>query len=308
MPNSNLHLKAEPSTKVGTCCVVVSFPLKVDKYVINRLKTGETCDISGDLVDNAIVAYACYKRIQSELMGNATSMSGYKVACVTCGCTPDEFIISAVCDKTISAMRKVAGGIIKNLKFSILSNDYKALCKTLGIKADLDAFAAAVYTAVGAADKSIDVCFTGKFKYKKDQIDSAFVTLENKIQELTDKGKGTIRKLAPQEKTCADHYIDIKANNPMDAVIVHGFLETYVNNSFVCGSYVYVPNHYSTIVEKALTDTAKIDRYTNKLDRLGDEIGGVVGFQGATQGYLAPKSINHKKSYTLAELKRAIKV
>lgn len=298
-----LNLKAEPTTKAGMACVVVSIPLKVDKFIINRLKTGEVCPPNGEYVDNAVVAYCCFKRIQNELMGNATSMSSYKVSAVTCGCTTEDFNISAICDKTVSAMRKVAGGIIKSLRFSVLTADYKAMCKTLDIKPDMDAFAASVYESIFACKKSIDVCFTGKFKAKKDQLDSALDVLENKVPDFVDKGKGQRRRFTG-DKEC---YMSLKSGSPLDAIILHGFVEMYANNSFVCGSHVYVPIQYTSLVERSITDTGKIERYSNKLDRLEDHIAGVLSFKGATLGYLACKNISNKKKYSFADIKKAIK-
>ena len=310
MPRTSFNLKAEPSPKVGTGCVVVTIPYKIDKFVLQRLKTGEVCGFHGKLVDNAIVAYACFKRVQNELMGNATNVSSHKVANVTCGCSPDDFIISAICDKTVSSMRKTAGTIIKNLKFSVLTQDYKGICKTLGIKPDTDAFVAAVKDATDAAKKSIDVGFAGKFKVKKEQIDSAYDTLENKIPEFTDKGKGSARNIEVSSDmggSCKDHWIELKAGSHMDAVILHGFLEGYVNNAFVCGSHVHVPIQYETITNRVLDDSGKRDRYANKLYRLGDEIGGIVTFQGSTQASLITRSMNSKKKYSMSDIKRAIK-
>ena len=72
-------------------------------------------------------------------------------------------------------------------------------------------------------------------------------------------------------------------------------------------SHAYVPIQYETITNRVLDDSGKRDRYANKLDRLGDEIGGVVTFQGSTQASLITRSMNSKKKYSMSDIKRAIK-
>lgn len=305
--NSKLSIKVQPTPKVSMGCVTVSIPLRVDPFVIRRLKTGETCSFDSNNVDTAIVAYAAYKRAESDLRGNATNVAGHKVGNVTCGCSSDEFLISALCDKSMASLRKNAGTIIKNLKFSMLSTDYRLLCKTLDLKADTVAFDKAANEATSAMKKGIDVAFTGKVNVRKEQLENALDTLKNKIPDTGGRSGGTTRSVASSGKaSCKDHWLSVSSGSPMDAVILQGFLEQYVNNSFVCGKNVYYPVQYESKVNNSF-DSGKVDRYAAKLDRLGDFIAGVVCFSGASQGFLAPGSMNSGKNYSMSDIKKAIK-
>lgn len=302
--SNGLSIKVEPNIKTPQGAVTVSIPLKVNPILLNSLKNGQPCMYDNRMFDVTIVAFSTFQRIKNTLVSNATMMAQHKITSMTCGCSDSEFFISAVCDKSMASLRKTSGSIVKGLRFSVMSNDYKKICDMLGVKSDVSAFNFAVDACNKALETKIDIVFTGKINTNKDAVEGALDIITNRVAEAKDKPKGSFREVPAEE--CKYPFIEYKVGSSgLDAVVLHGYLEQYVNGAFVVGGKVMVQSQYETIVNRS-NDKGKIERYVDKLSKLGDQLSGVLSFQGASQGLIPSSSMTSNRRYTVAELKSII--
>lgn len=300
--DGNLTLKLAPTTKISLGCVSVSIPIKVNHLLISSLVSGNMCMGGNEYIDNSIVAYAVFYKLQNNLIDDTFAMAKHKLSSLSCSCTGKYFTISGVCDKSFTSCRKVASSICKGLKFGPNYDIYKKVCDSIGIKADKDAFNAAVNECVDAVDKQVYIAFTGKVKVTKANMEKALDTIDGKFTESDGKPKGTSRKVELPE--CKYTFNMYKAANDMAALIAHGYISQYVP-ALLCGSNVFVQSNYETKM-KNIKDSKKIDAYATKLMKLKEDLAGILSFQGSSQAILSAPSVNHKTKFTKTDIKSLI--
>lgn len=300
--DKNLTLKVAPTSKIGQACVSVSFPIKVNHLLISSLVEGNMCLAGNEYVDNTIVAYAAFKKLHSSLIEDTFSMSKHKLSSLSCNCTGKYFTISGVCDKSFTAARKLASSICKGLKFGPNFAIYKKICDSLNIKADKDAFNNAVNECVDAVDKQVYIAFTGKIKVTKDNLEKALSTIGSKFSETDGKPEGSSRNVNLPD--CKHDFSVYKGENDMSALIAHGYISQYAP-AFLCGSNIFVQSNYDSVI-KSIKDSAKIGRYVDKLVKLGDDLAGILSFQGSSQAILSAPSVNENTKFNKTNLKSAI--
>jgi hypothetical protein len=229
-------------------------------------------------------------------------MASHKAAAFEIGCTNNEFLISTVCDRSLTSLRKCASTIVKNLKFSSLGADYKHLCKLIGISGDNAAFADAVNKLNSSVKHSIDIVFTGKVNLDKEKIENAVGTISNKVPELQNKTDAKSRSVESTQCAPPTH-LEILVSG-LDLTLVKGFVDAYVTHSYAHGNKIIVPDRFESILNR-IKNPSLIERYASKLDKLSD-IAGVLCFKAAANCQLAPSSINSSKEYTFASIKSII--
>ena len=301
----DLSIKVVPNSRYPQGVVTMALPIKVNPIILHMLLKGATssCLYDTKLLDPTVVAYVAYQRLRNSLLASPLAMAQHKVTSMSCGANDTELIISAVCDKSITSLRKTAGTLLKGLRFSVLMQDYKKICATINVKPDTDAFNHAVGQCNTALDRNVSIAFTGKIKTDRDTLEKVLDVLENKVAEPKDKPKGQPRQLPNEE--CKYKYISIDADSPLSAILLHGYLEQYINGSFVIGPKVMYQEQYNTDVEKAM-DKTKAERYVDKLMKLGDELSAVLSFQGGSQSMISPSGMKANERYTRAQLMKIL--
>lgn len=296
-----LSIKVIPNSRYPQGVVTIALPIKVNPIILHTLVHGATssCLYDTKLLDQTIVAYTAYQRLRNSLLASPLAMAQHKVTSMSCGANDTELIISAVCDKSITSLRKTAGTLLKGLRFSVLMQDYKKICVAIGVKPDTDAFNYAVEQCNNSLDRNVSIAFTGKIKTDRETLNKVLDVLENKVAEPKDKPKGQARQLPNEE--CKYKYLSIDAGSQLDAVLLHGYLEQYINGAFVNGSKVMYQEQYNTDVEKAM-DRSKAERYVDKLMKLGDELSAVLSFQGGSQSMISPSGMKANEKYTESQM------
>ena len=135
---------------VGDVAVCVSFSVKCNGCVLNRLKSGGTggcSSISGDKnanscfpegAEEACLCYAQYLVVQNALCGDPLATSKSKVGSVDCGSNGGQFFICWRVKGTGSAVRKSLGIAMRSLNPSKYYSVYDQCIRSIGKKSVRD--------------------------------------------------------------------------------------------------------------------------------------------------------------------------
>lgn len=302
----NIHIKVEPTKAVSQACVLVGIAIKLDPSVMLSLKQGTLYPFNSSEVDNTIVAFCAYQNVYKELAGNSQVASANKVSSVNVGYDNGEFLISAVCDRTLSSVRKTAGLIVKNLKFSTTYSPYKAYCSTLNIKPDTAGFAYAVNLLNKSVNSNINISVTGKVSIKdKTKVEDMAVPISNKLKDLQNKD-GSKQRVASNESGCHDNFVKVILPTGLDRAIAKDYLDSFLMKTVAVDGIIILPAKFETMLEK-LNDQEKFKRFADKLDRLGDNLAGVLSYTASIDCSLSTNSISSGKELDLNKIKAALK-
>jgi hypothetical protein len=301
----NVKMRVEPTKKTSQACVLVGITVKLDAMVLLSLKQSTLFPFNSSDVDTTIVAYSAFQNVYKELFGNAQASAASKVSSVNCGYDRGEFLVSAVCDRTISSVRKVSGLIMKNLKFSAVNQTYRAYCNTLNIKPDPTGFAYAVNTLNKAVDNGVNIAVTGKININaKSKLEDAIVPIVNKLKDLQNK-EGPKQRTVVNEKSLLEDYITVSLPSGLDRIVAKEYLDTHLMKTVVVNGEVILPVKFESMFSK-LNDKEKMSRFADKLDRLGSDLAGVLSYTGSVDCSISTTSVSSNKELKKAELKAAL--
>jgi hypothetical protein len=301
----NLNIKVEPTKAASQACVLVGFSIKANPMVLLSLKNNSLYPFDGDDVDVAIVAYCAFQNIYKELFGNAQVAAANKVSNVNVGYNKGEFLISAVCDKTVSSVRKVSGIIVKNLKFSTVIAQYKIFCSMLNIKPDVGGFASAVNECNASVDTNVNIAITGKVNIsKKAKVEDMAVPISNKMKDLQKKEGGKKRSVS-NDQSSHGKLIEVILPNGLDGVIAKEYLDTFLMKTECIDGLIILPERMGTMLER-LNNKDKMGRFADKLDKLGDNLSGALSYTASVECIISTKDVSSGKEVDFSKIKSAL--
>lgn len=302
--HQNLSLKIEPTKKATQACIVVGIPLQLDSLVLLALKNNTKYSFSSSDVDTTIVAFCGYQNVYKAIAGSVQLAMSNKVVGMNVGYDKGEFLISILCDKSFTAVRKVAGIAMKQLKFSNTTPQYKAYCDMLGIKSDMSGFAFAVNTCNKAVDNGVNITVTGRLSIDKEKANSMVKTISDKVRDNDNKDSPVKRQVTSD--VGENNLLVIKVSGGLDKIISKNYIDAHLMESIMIDGNIYLPAKMESRFS-ALDNKDKINGFAAKLLKLGDDLAGMLSFGAAIQATLNTRDLTSGKEMDKSKVVSAIK-
>lgn len=199
--SGNVSLSVRQAKEVKTAIVSVSFKSpKGSSEAINNLHCAHTFQFSDP--DVTAVLAALYLNARDRIYKGFGDESKSKIVNVSCSLQDGEFTISAMCDSSVTTVRKAVSAILDGLNPARVRAGYTNLCRTFGVSPNGDAFENACSTLESGL-KSVKVFVGGKALGKSSDD-------KTKVQEMLDIavkkfepefcGKGAARNVKANDK------------------------------------------------------------------------------------------------------------
>jgi hypothetical protein len=166
----NLNVNTCVTPKAKAAVVAVSFKCPGDYWLLQYLKYGHQCECA-ELpkgAESTALAYSVFEKVKPAVLGNVAEEVGNQVFDVTCNLQDGEFIIYATCAPSLTAARKAAGNILKNMSPHSNWASYSDNLKLLAAKPKVDK-GVFVHCAKDALKSMTDITVVlgGKIKFGK---------------------------------------------------------------------------------------------------------------------------------------------
>jgi hypothetical protein len=283
----NLTFRSEPTKAVASACVVVSIPFAVNYWTLSALDGNATL-VDGTLFDESATAYAAFEEARDRVMGNSLTASKNKATTMSCGVQNGHFMISVVCDRTLSSARKCANEIVRSLRFGALYTRYSESCRRLGVAPNKEAFMHAAHTANSAAKESITVVVTGRVSSRPETLDRAADTIHAKFKNSPPKSIGRERAIEIEGGLDLDT-LDSLTVSGLNGFIIKDYLESNIKSlrtHLVSGKLYYPKKKASSVA--ALGVQARTKKFGAALMKLKDEAKGGVVYNAARECAVQP--------------------
>jgi hypothetical protein len=273
--------------------VSLSFPAPdLNWYVLQKLLPERPCGCASLAAYSEYTAlvYSIYDDVRDKLIGTPDNQMKSKVASITCGYQNGEFIISYVCQGSITAIRKSLGMCISRLAPHKVYPKYTKYIKLLGGKPHRDEFLNCANRLAHTMKASIVV--VGKVNTSAEKEDAVVSVISKKMPDLSGIDKGTA-PASEKETRGTTEYSEIKIND-YNIFFVRDYLDSINMLALQTGNSIIV---YDKKWSKANADS--IDKYvTTKFSKLGDKLLPVVLYSACSRGLLhgtALKQLNSSK-------------
>jgi hypothetical protein len=182
-----------PAKTPSTAVAAMSIPIPVNALSLYDIKCGRM-PTSASKFDETALALAIYNEVNTRLNMNLAASIKAKVLSLKCGCpSSNEFLISAVCDKAATNVRKCLKEFVKALGANF-SGRYKEICKASGIKPSSEGFNHA-YGLFAKSLKDLSFAVCGRIKYTDEVMSKLAEGVVSKIPKARDVEKGSERKI-----------------------------------------------------------------------------------------------------------------
>ncbi|VVB70930.1 Uncharacterised protein [uncultured archaeon] len=251
--------------KTTNAVVSIEVPIQTNQWIIHGLHKG-VAPMDYAHLDETLVCYSMFLSAQDNLEGNPIIASKNKVSSVCCRAFPNSFLISTVCQKTLTSCRKCASIVLKSMKPSSIFSIYSELCKRLDVKADRDYFNFAV-NEINKKLSSVDVLFLGQMSATQEKVNEIAEVINGKlvITQVSDKGKK--REPIKSDVKISDVLTEIDTS-PMMSFLLKQFIISKLKGMkvMVTNGKLYFQKERNKKVASLAKD-ALIERFTNKLGK-----------------------------------------
>jgi hypothetical protein len=284
--------------------VTVSFPAPdLNWYVMQKLILERPCGCStlASYSEYTALIYAMFDDIRDRLIGTPDAQLKSKVASITCGFNNGEFVISYVCQSSITGIRKSLGILISRLSPQKQYPRYQKYIKLLGGIPKRDEF---MHCAKRIASKlTVSAFVVAKINTNKEKELAMLSVIAGKIPDTGEisTGKKPSSEDAPRGVT---EFPEIKTTNG-DSFFILDFLDSINTSALGAGNSVVIFNKQWKGAKKEM-----VDRYvTMRFSKLKDKLLPVILYSASSRGLLnvaALKSVA-KSNPKPADITRIIK-
>lgn len=279
----NLKFIQTPSVAAA---VSISFSApKLNWFVLQKLKAEKpcACDSLAPMSEYTALVYSVFDAVRDKLIGSPDAQMKSKTTCVSVGYCHGNFIISLVCQPSITGVRKSLGLALSKMDPSKLYPRYQKYMRLLGGKPNRDEFE----HCVGMLEINPNVLFCGKMKITKDKLKAIQTVVEKKLPAGSKVGKGS--KPESFSRTMGVTEYPTASADGTSSMFVLDFLDSINVPALFDGKSVVI---YSK--NKLPITSDKIDRYTSStFGKLKDKTNQVVIFSATARGILC---FGHLKS------------
>jgi len=262
---TNINLTVLKVPKTTNAVASVEIPIPTNQWIIHALHKG-IAPMDYAHLDETLVCYSAFLSAQESLEGNPITAAKNKVSSVCCRAFPQGFLISVVCQKSLTSCRKCAGIILKSIRLSSFYSIYTELCKRLNVKSDRQYFNHAV-NEINKKLSSIDILFLGQLSITQEKVNGTAEVLNGKltISQIDDKGKK--RDSIPSDVKISDVLTEIDSS-PLISFLLKQFITSKIKGMkvMVINGKVYFQKERNKKVASLAKD-AIIERFTNKLGK-----------------------------------------
>jgi len=261
--------------------VTVSFPTPdFNWFVLQKLLSERPCGCatlaSGS--EYTALVYAMYDDIRDRLLGTPDAQLKSKVSSITCGFHNGEFIISYVCQSSITAIRKSLGILVSRLAPHKQYPRYQKYIKLLGGKPNRDEFMNCAKRI--ASKRNVSAVVVAKIKTDKEKEDAIVKVVANKLADVSgiDSGVKPASESLPRTST---EFPEIKSPG-YERFFVLDYLDSINVSALGTGNTIIVFNKKWSGVKKDA-----IDRYVStRFGKLGEKLLHVVLYSACSRGLL----------------------
>lgn len=267
--------------------VTVSIPAPdVNWFVLQKLLPERPCGCATLAPGSEYTAlvYAMYDDIRDRLVGTPDAQMKSKVASITCGFHDGEFVISYVCQSSITAIRKSLGILVSRLAPQKQYPRYQKYIKLLGGKPNRDEFMNCASRI--ASRRSVCAVVVAKINTDKGKEDAMVEVIANKLADVDgiDSGKKPASEATPRGSTT---FPELDTSG-YDSFFVLDYLDSINVLALGSGSSVIVFNKKWSGAKKD-----SIDRYvTTRFGKLGDKLLPVILYSACSRGLLRCGSLH----------------
>lgn len=305
---SNVQVYVCPSKVAKAAVVTVGVKAKGCYWGLKGLKCGLVqCH---DLPYSTALLWAVYKSIRNRMVGNVAEELASQITHLECNYQDGEFLISATCTGSFTAIRKTACSILKLMNTARVYPAYKEALKALSnegnkLSSDKKIFIGVANAfAKSALDKTC-VLISGKALLDADKTKKLAESCAAKCGCESIKGAGSV----PAEKSSSvEGFVSLSASG-VDAMLVKKYIESSLN---VCADAadgaVSVPEHLKGALGK-LNNGDRIARYVGgKYSKIKDGLAAALVFAAALNGVGSTKELHSycNKKVSAADLIKSI--
>jgi hypothetical protein len=274
-----MKLKFIQATSAAAAAVSISFSApEINWFVLQKLK-GEKpcgCDTLASGSEYTALAYCVFDAVRDKLIGSPDAQMKSKTTCVSMGFCHGNFIISYVCQPSLTAVRKSLGLALSRMDAGKMYPRYQKYMRLLGGKPNRDEFDYCV--AMLDVEPNIVIC--AKTDITKDKLKAIQEVVEKKLPEQTKGPKGV--KPESFSKDMGETEYPTVSGDGVSSMFVLDFLDAIQVPALFDGKNIilYTKN-------KVPADASKIERYTaSSYGKLKDKINQVAVFSATSRGLL----------------------
>jgi hypothetical protein len=281
-----VSLTVIPSKWAPAAAVTVSFPAPdLNWFVLQKLLPERPCGCATLAAGSEYTAlvYAMYDNVRDMLIGTPDKQMKSKVASITCGYQNGEFIISYVCQGSITAVRKSLGICISRLAPQKMYQRYSKYIKLLGGKPKRAEFLNCANRV--AASRHVCVVVVAKINTDKGKEEAMLKTVSKKLPDVSGIDRGT--KPASESATRGvTEYPEVKVDD-YNIFFVQDFLDASNILALPTGSTIIVYDK-----RWRGPKAGAIEKYvTARFGKLDDKIMPVVVYSACSRGMLRCRAL-----------------
>lgn len=275
-----------PFKSAPAAAVTVSFPApNLNWFVLQKLKAEKPCGCAtlAHASEYTALVYSMYDDIRDMFIGSPDRQMKSKVASVTCGFNGGEFIISYVCQGSITAVRKSLGILISRLAPHKLYPRYTKYIKLLGGSPKRGEFLNCANRIASARDVSVVV--VAKMNVDKSKETNVLETVSKRLPDVGGIPSGD-KPMSESTPPGATEYHEI---NVKDAAML--FVQDFLDASNVLSlstgnSIIIYEKKWNGVKEDA------VERYvTSRFGKLGDNMIPVLVYSACSRGILKSSTL-----------------
>ena len=279
----NVRIYACPTKVAKSAVVVVGVKARGCYWTLHGLACGNPkC---ADMAYSTALLGALYKTVEMRMMGTLADELSSQITKLDCSYQNGEFIITAVCTSSFTAVRKTACNILKWMNPARVYPAYKECLKRLAdvseekLSPDKKIFVGVANAFAKAAKSGVSVFVGGKVNLKKEHMEKLVEACAAKCTCDSIKGDS----VAPPEK--AGHHpaacMHLSASG-VEAMLVKKYLETSLNASVhAAEGLVLVSNRHATAVKKLGTQDRVKRHVGTKYAKFKDGVAPALAFVSA---------------------------
>jgi len=305
----NIRIYACPTKVAKSAIVVVGVKAKGCFWTLKGLQSGSArCK---DMAYSTALLGALYNTVRSRMMGTLADELSSQITNMECGYQNGEFIISASCTGSLTAVRKTACGILKWMNPARVYPAYKECLKRLvddenKFSPDKKIFIGVANAFAKSANSATNVFIGGKLTLKKEHMTKLIDACAGKATvDLVKGASAASGESAPQHPAGCMH---VSASG-VEAMLVKKYIESSLNTTaFAADGMVLVSNHHATAMRKLGTAKRAGAHVGKKYAKFKAELAHALTFVSALNGVGNTKELESfcKKKVTGADLVSAI--
>jgi hypothetical protein len=300
----NVGLTIVTSKWAPAAAVTVSFPAPdLNWFVLQKLIPERPCGCStlASYSEYTALIYSMFDDVRDRLIGTPDAQLKSKVASITCGFNNGEFIISYVCQNSITGIRKSLGILISRLSPQKQYPRYQKYIKLLGGTPKRDEF---MHCAKRIASKlSVSAFVVAKLNTTKEKELAMLSIIAGKVPNTDGIDAGT-KPASEDAPRGATDFPEIKTTGS-SSFFVLDFLDSINILALATGKSVIVFNKQWKAPKKDA-----IDRYVaTRFGKLGDKLLPVILYSASSRGLLNSAALKTiaKSNPKPADISRTIK-